>query len=103
MHKPPYYAVIFRSVRTSVDEGYADMAMQMVAMAEQQAGFLSMESFSNEHGRRVTICYWENEEAILAWKNVAAHQLAQQLGKDQWYASFDLEICKVERAYSWER
>ena len=30
---PPYYAVIFTSVRTSVDQGYDEMAEKMIELA----------------------------------------------------------------------
>ena len=36
---PPYYAVIFTSVRTEGDKGYSEMADQMVELARQQDGF----------------------------------------------------------------
>jgi len=29
--KPPYYAVVFTSVRTATDDGYADTAAKMVS------------------------------------------------------------------------
>lgn len=37
-HTPqtPYYAVIFTSVRTDLDNGYGDMAEKMVELAKQQ-------------------------------------------------------------------
>ena len=35
---PPYYAVIFTSQRTPVDQGYGDMAERMVALAAEQPG-----------------------------------------------------------------
>lgn len=35
--KPPYYAVIFTSVRTERENGYGDMARKMVELAQQQA------------------------------------------------------------------
>lgn len=45
-HTPeiPYYAVIFTSVRTEGDKGYAEMADRMVELAQQQDGFLGVES-----------------------------------------------------------
>lgn len=42
--KPPYYAVIFSSLRTDGDHGYAEMADRMVALAATQPGFLGIES-----------------------------------------------------------
>jgi len=41
---PPYYAVIFTSTRTTVDDGYGEVADRMVALAAQQPGFLGVES-----------------------------------------------------------
>jgi heme-degrading monooxygenase HmoA len=40
----------------------------MVILAQQQPGFLGMESARDEIG--ITVSYWENEEAILAWKKM---------------------------------
>ena len=41
---PPYYAVIFTSQRTSVDDGYDRTAVRMIELAEQMPGFLGVES-----------------------------------------------------------
>ena len=30
---PPYYAVIFTSIRTDIEEGYEEMAQEMVRLA----------------------------------------------------------------------
>ena len=42
--KPPYYAVIFSTVRTNVDNGYAKMTERMEHLAKQQEGFLGIEN-----------------------------------------------------------
>jgi heme-degrading monooxygenase HmoA len=42
--KPPYYAVIFTSERTGVADGYAEMSLRMVELAQQQPGYLGHES-----------------------------------------------------------
>lgn len=47
---PPYYAVIFTSVRTEGDKGYSEMSDRMVELASQQDGFLGVESARNEIG-----------------------------------------------------
>ncbi|MFD1886168.1 antibiotic biosynthesis monooxygenase family protein [Paenibacillus wenxiniae] len=108
MHVPleqqqtPYYAVIFTSKRTEGDHGYGKMADMMVDMAEQQPGFLGVESYRNAEGAGVTISYWSDLEAIRNWKANPLHQLAQQQGKQQWYDQYSVKICKVERTYSFE-
>lgn len=98
--KPPYYAVIFTSVRTDVDEGYAAMAEEMLALAQTQPGYLGEESARNEIG--ITVSYWENLEAIKSWKENERHLLAQQRGRSEWYAAFTTRVCKVERDYSFD-
>lgn len=99
--EPPYYAVIFTSLRTEGDNGYGQMADRMVELAAQQPGFLGVESA--REGLGITVSYWESLEAIAAWKAVAAHQVAQRLGKERWYSEFRLRVCRVEREYGFAR
>jgi len=94
----PYYAVIFTSTRTEGDNGYASMANAMEQLAAQQPGFLGIESARSEIG--ITVSYWATLDAISAWKNNAAHLVAQQTGKQKWYADYQVRICRVEREYS---
>jgi len=95
---PPYYAVIFSSVRTDTEDGYASMAEMMMQLAAKQPGYLGVEHARADLG--ITVSYWTDEAAIAAWKANAEHQLAQRYGREKWYASFCLRIAKVERAYS---
>jgi heme-degrading monooxygenase HmoA len=93
----PYYAVIFTSIRTDADDGYSNMSEAMVASAANQPGFLGVESAREDVG--ITVSYWESLEAISAWKQDAAHLVAQQLGRDNWYCAYKTRICRVERDY----
>lgn len=99
--KPPYYAVIFTTLKTEVEEGYLEMAEKMEKLAEQQEGYLGIESARNEVG--ITVSYWESLDAILKWRNNAEHSLAREKGKELWYKTYQLRICKVERAYGFEK
>ncbi len=92
---PPYYAVIFSSLRTQGDKGYSSMATEMLDLAVEQPGFLGIESVREELG--ITISYWKDMESIVQWKNNSRHQKAQQLGRSKWYSSFKVRVVKVER------
>ena len=96
--EPPYYAVIFTSIRTEGDDGYGEMSEKMVAMAAQQPGFLGIESARGDDGLGITVSYWESEEAIANWRSNAEHRIAQMNGRDRWYAEFVTRVAKVERA-----
>lgn len=100
---PPYYAVIFSSARTDVDDGYGETAMRMVELAREQPGFLGVESARDADGFGITVAYWESEAAIRAWRLHAEHAAAREQGRARWYRHFELRIARVERAYGWDR
>ncbi len=94
---PPYYAVIFSSVRTEDDNGYEAMSRKMIELASKQPGFLGVESAREDLG--ITVSYWSDLESIKQWKENSKHLKAQNLGHKQWYAAFQVRISKVERQY----
>jgi heme-degrading monooxygenase HmoA len=98
--KPPYYAVIFSSLRTDSDDGYGAMAEKMMGLAAQQQGFIGAESARGADGFGITVSYWASTEAITHWKNNIEHLTAQEIGKQSWYEHYELKIAKVERAYA---
>ena len=99
---PPYYAVIFTSTRVE-DDGivYGVAAQRMVELAQQQPGFLGVESARQEVG--ITVSYWESLDAIRAWKYHSEHVETRDNGRELWYTAFKTRICKVERDYGMEK
>jgi len=98
---PPYYAVIFSSTMSDNHDGYSEMADLMVKLAEQQDGFLGIESARDEIG--ITVSYWKDLESIKNWKMQSDHKIAQKNGNSDWYARYKVRISKVERDYEFER
>lgn len=98
---PPYYAVIFTSIRTDIDNGYADMADRMVELAAEQPGFLGVESARQKVG--ITTSYWESLETIKNWRLHTEHTVAREQGRAVWYQAFRVRICRVEREYDFEK
>lgn len=69
--KPPYYAVIFTSIKSSSNRGYEKMADRMFELAKQQDGFLEIESTRQDFG--ITVSYWKDLDSIKKWKYNAEH------------------------------
>jgi heme-degrading monooxygenase HmoA len=82
--EPPYYAVIFTSTRTAVNEGYD----RMVELAQSMPGFLGVESVRDAQGLGVTVSYWRDEAAIRHWREHAEHRIARETGRKVWYDDF---------------
>lgn len=95
--QPPYYAVIFTSIRTEGDNGYSGMSEKMLELASQQEGFLGVESA--REGIGITVSYWQDLDSIKKWKANTDHTFAREKGRKEWYQSFKTKISKIERDY----
>lgn len=100
---PGYYAVIFSAQRNAPDPQYEQAAQRMVELAREQPGFLGLEFARNQDGFGITVSYWADEASIVAWKQHAEHRQARERGRSDWYAACHTRVCKVERAYLFER
>lgn len=94
--KPPYYAVLFTSIGTEGDNGYADTAKEMLALASTQPGFIGFETARQEPG--ITVSYWATPEAIKSWKENVIPRQARARARS-WYSMFRVRVCRVEREY----
>ena len=95
--EPPYYTVIFSSVRSNTEDGYDDTALRMVQLAAEQPGYLGIESARSGIG--ITVSYWRDLESIKQWKQNAEHLQAQKSGRQKWYDSFVVRGARVDKEY----
>ena len=97
---PHYYAVIFSSILSEDDAGYAETGDKMFEMALEQPGCFGAETARYDKRFGITVSYWKDEESIAAWKQNAKHLVAQNMGIERWYTHYELRIARVERDYS---
>ena len=97
-----YYAVIFTAQRSlSGDNMYEITADRMVTLAQQQLGFLGVESVSGDDGIGITVSYWTDRDAIRQWRGHAEHMVTQAMGRQEFYDWYRIRIAEVvsERAF----
>jgi heme-degrading monooxygenase HmoA len=97
--EPPYYAVVFTSLRTPVDAGYEQTAAEMFALVRRQPGFLGADSARGPDGLGITVAYFTDEQSIAAWRADAEHTAAREKGRERWYEQYAVHVALVERAY----
>ena len=90
------FAVIFKARIAVFDDEYSRMADRLKKLAFERYGCLDFVSVTEGNGE-IAISYWETEQQIRDWKNDPEHRLAQIRGREKWYESFDIEICKIIR------
>lgn len=98
-------AVIFISGRSENDaDGYAQAAQAMDAAARKRDGWLGIDSARDAlTGVGITVSWWRDEAAALAWRNDPEHTRIRELGRDRWYDWYRVVVSTVERAYAWHR
>lgn len=97
-------AVIFQSTRTADDtEGYAAAAEAMDRLASGQPGYRGMASARGDDGAGVTVSWWADEAAALAWRDHPEHAAIRDRGRTHWYSDYRVDVARVERSYRWSR
>lgn len=92
------YVTVFRNrLRQDNREDYERMLGQMRKLAAGMPGFLSAKTFVAEDGERVTLVEFATPDAQHAWRDLPAHRLAQEAGRDRFYAEYRLQVCEVVR------
>ena len=92
------FVVIFRAQAKALDAEYSAMAAQMRELALTRFGCLDFTAVT-EGDQEVALSYWPDEASIRAWKQYTDHLMAQQLGRERWYASYVVEVAEVKRQY----
>ena len=99
--RPPYYAVVFSSLRKDADPGgYREAFERMAALARSVPGYLGIEHARDAAGFGIAVSYWDSEQAIQDWKAQTEHASIRERGRWLWYRHFEVRVARVERAYA---
>ncbi|MGU3389419.1 antibiotic biosynthesis monooxygenase [Sphingomonas sp. M1A8_2b] len=97
-------AVIFVSIRNDADPaGYAEAAVAMDALAASQPGYRGVDSAREAGGMGITVSYWADDAAAIAWRDHPEHTAIRERGRALWYDSYWVNVARIERAYAWTR
>lgn len=102
-HEPPYYAVVFTSVRTEGDGGYGATAQRMGELVKEIPGFLGEDSARTPGGLSITVAYFKDLAGIEQWRDHTEHRAAKAYGRAHWYENYSLHIARVEHSNGFER
>lgn len=93
--------IVFRSrVRPGVDLApLGPVGARMFELASSMPGFISYKDFAAEDGEAVSIVEFESIETLAAWRNHPEHLEAQRLGREQFFAAYQIQVCTPIRSY----
>ena len=99
--EPPYYVALFTAEMNDDLTDYDKTNQALKAEAQKIPGFLGVESSGDKE--HISAVYWESLEAIDQWRNHSEHMKAKRRGRKQWYKSYMLRICRVEKDSAFPR
>jgi heme-degrading monooxygenase HmoA len=67
----------------------------MLELAQTMPGFVDFKIFEADDGERVSVITFTSLEAQRAWRDHPEHRAAQQIGRERFYASYDISVCEV--------
>ncbi|KPK08839.1 MAG: antibiotic biosynthesis monooxygenase [Betaproteobacteria bacterium SG8_39] len=85
-------------------QDYMALAKSLGEDLAQADGFLSIERFESltTPGKRVSLSFWRDEEAVRRWRNLAGHREAQARGRGGVFSDYRLRVAEVVRDYTHE-
>ena len=97
------YVIVFRSrLRPGIEAEYGARAEVIYGLAAQMPGLVSATDFTAEDGERVAIIEFDSAEHLAAWRDHPEHLKAQAEGRAKFYASYSIQICRVERGAAFD-
>ena len=95
---------IFRSrLRPENEAAYHAEADRIYALAQTMPGFVSLKTFHADDGERVSIVEFASDADSLAWARHPEHLEVQRLGRERFYADFEIIVCTPLRRYKFHR
>jgi heme-degrading monooxygenase HmoA len=86
--------------RQGIDlEEYGARNERMYELVQQIPGFLGIKGYVSEDGDRISIARFESEEALNQWRFQPDHVETQRLGREKYYESYWVQVCKTIRDY----
>ncbi len=82
-------------------ERYLDIAAALRRELETIDGFISVERFESltTPGKVLSLSFFRDETAVVAWRNMAGHRAAQRAGRGGVFADYRLRVAQVVRDY----
>lgn len=92
---------IFRSrLRPEHAAEYALVADRIHALAATMPGFVGIRAYVADDGERVSIVEFADQQTHNAWRDHPEHQQAQQLGRERFYSTYNIQVCELARQHT---
>jgi heme-degrading monooxygenase HmoA len=92
-------AVLFEVYpKPGCEGGYLDLATALKPLLEKVDGFISVERFRsvNPEGKVLSLSFWRDENAVVKWREVYEHRMAQMKGAFELFENYRIRVFNVD-------
>jgi heme-degrading monooxygenase HmoA len=96
--------IVFRTrLRDGIDEQeLGRMGQHMYEIGSAMPGFISYKDFTAADGESLSLVEFESLETLAAWRDHPEHKLAQQRGREEFFAEYHIQVCTPVRDYDFK-
>lgn len=100
--KEMIYVIFEVTIKEGCMDNYLALAGRLKENLAQAEGFIRSERFSSLVAERklLSLSVWEDEAAVSSWRNLQAHRMSQQAGRDSIFESYTISVASHLRSYS---
>jgi heme-degrading monooxygenase HmoA len=94
-------AVLFEVYpKPGCEAAYLDLAAALRPLVEKVDGFISVERFRsvNPEGKILSLLFWRDEHAVVKWREVYEHKIAQRKGAFELFESYRIRLFHADRS-----
>lgn len=92
-----------RELTPAQSDEYRRTAERLMKIASAMPGFISFRDYASSNGELLVMVEFASAEELAAWRNHPQHREAQQLGRNEYYAEYEVVTCTVMHKYGYKR
>ena len=82
--------------------GYNSTAERLLPFASVMPGFISFRHYTSDDDEMLAVVEFASAEALAAWRDHSDHRKAQQRGRNEFYAEYEIINCTVMHKYGYK-
>ena len=105
--KLPHVVSLFRfrvrNLTHAQNEEYRGTAERLMKIASAMPGFISFREYTGSDGEMLAVVEFASAEQLSAWRNHPDHVMAQERGRNEFYAEYQIVNCAVMHQYEYKQ
>ncbi len=91
-----------RDLTHAQSQDYGSTADRLMKIASAMPGFISFRDYTGHDGELLAVVEFASAEALAAWRNHPEHRKAQERGRNEFYAEYQIVNCAVMHEYGYK-